>query len=863
MDEIQVKQSLEEHFKTNRLVLWYDDNAQFCDCIPQIDGVTILNLKDEPHLKVRVAIDIENKNDKFLLYAPYSKPPVKEDWFIDVSKYAPQFKADRSTIILNDLGLAGRQVLLPYISERLKFFNNKERFAKFKNILLPNDEEKEMDFKIISILTKSDKADIFSIIISIFCDWTDAEDVCFDNLPQSYVELEKMNMSQAFWKYVAEAFGYEAETPNLKDLALRLFASDMLVRLPKENHPAAIRKLVLNNATNSFICLNQWRESNRYYPDYDIFSNRINDELNVSKWVGSLDFEFLLEVPTFLSVEKQIIGHLIEDVLQAPAIVDNQQIINATKKRLDGYWANRNLKDTIGAKRSLYCRLYDAIAYSSDMVVEINKMHLDSIEDFDSLYNMYVKELYKIDLLYRKAIEAIQQVSAQGIDVLKKLQGFVEDFYTNKYIETLAIKLNRTVNFAMSDGWKVKEAYNQYEFFNRYVKSTVEKGDKVFVIISDGLRYEVATEIASLINSQYRFKADIDSMLGVLPSYTALGMASLLPHKSLSYNEKGEVLADGHPTMSLEQRKEFLAPFNGTAVKLDDLVNMGREEGRNFVKSYNLIYIYHNHIDATGDALKTEEHTFNAVTTTINKINDLIPFLGNSLSANRILLTSDHGFLFQYSSKDETDRTTLADKAENAFISKKRYIIGKEIENLDNSINSNTNITAKTSDSIKFCVPKGANLYHFIGGARFVHGGSMPQEIVVPVLQIKQLKTDKAKETTKLKDVDVSVLGNIQRFTNKIQRFQLVQTEAVSDRTRPVTLKVAVYDDDDPITNVETITFDSKSDLLDERKKAVTLTLINRAYDRNKIYSLRLTKENGVTIQDINIKVDLVYDNDF
>ena len=33
-------------------------------------------------------------------------------------------------------------------------------------------------------------------------------------------------------------------------------------------------------------------------------------------------------------------------------------------------------------------------------------------------------------------------------------------------------------------------------------------------------------------------------------------------------------------------------------------------------------------------------------------------------------------------------------------------------------------------------VPKGASRFHFAGGARFVHGSAMPQEVVVPVITV-------------------------------------------------------------------------------------------------------------------------------
>jgi hypothetical protein len=41
---------------------------------------------------------------------------------------------------------------------------------------------------------------------------------------------------------------------------------------------------------------------------------------------------------------------------------------------------------------------------------------------------------------------------------------------------------------------------------------------------------------------------------------------------------------------------------------------------------------------------------------------------------------------------------------------------------------------------MEFWIPKGANLFHFVGGARFVHGGAMLQEIVVPVVTVRHVK---------------------------------------------------------------------------------------------------------------------------
>jgi PglZ domain len=90
--------------------------------------------------------------------------------------------------------------------------------------------------------------------------------------------------------------------------------------------------------------------------------------------------------------------------------------------------------------------------------------------------------------------------------------------------------------------------------YDRHVRPWIEEADsrRAFVIISDAFRYEAAQELTAELNGKYRFGAVLSSQLGVLPSYTALGMASLLPHKSLSY-KGADVLVDGHASAAGER----------------------------------------------------------------------------------------------------------------------------------------------------------------------------------------------------------------------------------------------------------------------------------------------------------------------
>ena len=55
--------------------------------------------------------------------------------------------------------------------------------------------------------------------------------------------------------------------------------------------------------------------------------------------------------------------------------------------------------------------------------------------------------------------------------------------------------------------------------------------------------------------------ASIGAMQGVLPSYTPLGMASLLPHKTIEYSPSYDVLVDGKACSSTEQREAILKEY--------------------------------------------------------------------------------------------------------------------------------------------------------------------------------------------------------------------------------------------------------------------------------------------------------------
>ena len=93
----------------------------------------------------------------------------------------------------------------------------------------------------------------------------------------------------------------------------------------------------------------------------------------------------------------------------------------------------------------------------------------------------------------------------------------VENLYINWYMGELSSNWSSALNEEMNNGWKIPGIENQMDFYKNYVSAKVQKGDRVFVIISDALRYEVAVELNDKLNKEIIGNCEIEGNLGVIP----------------------------------------------------------------------------------------------------------------------------------------------------------------------------------------------------------------------------------------------------------------------------------------------------------------------------------------------------------
>ncbi|OYU71397.1 MAG: TIGR02687 family protein [Alphaproteobacteria bacterium PA2] len=856
----------------HRVVWWHDAESEFDGEIDGLgleaccdDGVEVIHLSGQSALALKVRILLEQPSSRFLLYQTGMQTDPANDLMLDIRRWAAPFAADKSTLILRELGLFDTLALKPFINERAKFFASRERLEKLQRLVIPGDTERQLDLKILAVLAKAAQPQLAHILRIALAEMDEEDLAAFTPL---MAEFERFGLLDRFWDFVCAEFRYVDESPNLRNLLLRLFATDFARHVTGKT-PEAFSHLTLPNGggVNAVVFMDGWRDSSAYQRRYDSLAAQIAIEIKVKDQLSVFGLADLETVHSFLDVEKRIASLLTRQVLEASETVDAAKIAGLCGVRQDAYWANADKPTTHEAPRAAMHAVFEAITHAAAFLAlkGAEGAHLRSNSAAET-WAAYTSRLFRFDQLYRLFSEAADTADGENWDVLKDLRAHIEDVYGNWYLAELGDLWTRQVSGELLPGWSLPEVTNQFDFFRRAIKPILD-GDpdrRVVVIISDAFRYEAAEELFRAMNGTDRYQAKLESMLGVLPSYTALGMAALLPHQQLTYTADAAVLLDGRPTAGLEARKKLLEAVGGVAVKAADLMEMKKDDGKAFFRPYRVIYVYHNQIDQTADT-GNEDKTFAAVRTTIDEINALVR-RAFTFNCNRAVVTADHGFLFQNTSPTEAQKNALSTRPSGTVIAKKRYLIGTNLGTASGAIAGSASTTAKSEMDMEFWAPMGINRFHFVGGSRFVHGGAMPQEICVPLLRINYARGEgKGRDQTSIRKVGIAPLFHSTRVTTARHRFTLTQTEAVSARVQPATARLAIYDGDQQISNTAVVTFDSAVADMNLWRKEVWLTLANLPFDAQKQYRLIIRDNDDQLdlIPPFPITISLAFDNDF
>ncbi|EDM5002314.1 BREX-1 system phosphatase PglZ type A [Salmonella enterica subsp. enterica serovar Typhimurium] len=855
---------LKAKFAEHRIVFWHDPDKRFLEELDnlELENVTLLDMTDQSQLAVKKRIEIDEPEQQFLLWFPHDAPPKEFDWLLDIRLYSTEFHADFAAITLNTLGIP-QLGLREHIQRRKAFFSTK-RLSALKGLVTEQENEASLDKKMVAVIAGVKTAKTEEILFSLITQYVNQQKDDDSDLENTLAMLKRHDLEGVLWDILNQEMGYQAEHPTLENLILKLFCTDLSAQADPQKREWLEKNVLAtpSGRASALAFMVTWRADRRYKEAYDYCAQQMQDALRPEDQYRLSSPYDLHECETTLSIEQTIIHALVTQLLEESTTLDREAFKKLLSERQSKYWCQT---------RQEYCAIYDALR-QAERLLNLRNRHIDGFhyQDSATFWKAYCEELFRFDQAYRLFNEYALLVHSKGAMILKSLDDYIEALYSNWYLAELSRSWNKVLETEnRMQEWRIAGVPRQQNFYNEVVKPQFNNPQikRVFVIISDALRYEVAEELGNQINTEKRFTAELRSQLGVLPSYTQLGMAALLPHDEICYQPgSGDIVyADGLSTSGTPNRDTILKKYKGMAVKSDDLLKWKNQQGRDLIRDYEVVYIWHNTIDAMGDSASTEEKTFEACRNAVVELEDLVTRVINRLHGTRIIVTADHGFLFQQQPLSGQDKTTLQIKPDNTIKNHKRFIIGHQLPADDFCWKGKVADTAGVSDNSEFLIPKGIQRFHFSGGARFVHGGAMLQEVCVPVLQVKALQKTAAEKQPQRRPVDIVKHHPLIKLVNNIDKVSLLQTHPVGELYEPRTLNIFIVDNaNNVVSGKERICFDSDNNTMEKRVRDVTLKLIGANFNRRNEYWLILEDAQTETgYQKYPVIIDLAFQDDF
>jgi len=818
---------------SRQLVFWYDEKAEFCEEINKLklDNADIYHLKPDNWLYTKYFLEIEDTQNNYLIYAPFPKPKDEDNYLADMFYYATPFSADKISLIIQELNIPKKYK--PLLEEYPKFWNANSRVNKFKDLNIEKYSERKIKVAILCVLAQVKMASFDELLQKVLTteDWDENKYL---------IEFEKMEILDALWELSAEKYGYEDKNPTIEKFLISLIITYTSTQF-QGNLPKAWEKLILIKKNNIAVFINNLMNNTNYKDKYDYLASLISTKINLEGQLKRIPVENYFDCDTFQIFDKNITEH-ITDLLSS-----NQEELPIIHRLLE------NRHKTHFYKKYEYH--YELIKWANLLIKQVNEFsdesYTDNIEEF---ITKYCEEWSYIDRSYREFYYAYDKIPDP--DRNHNLRQLIENMYSNTYLSDLASKWSEMLDELGS----IKEVPlgKQYNFYKEFVIRAVKK-QKTAVIISDAFRYECGEELKEQLDQDPTRKTVIKPLLSTIPSYTAIGMASLLPHNKIRFDTKFKLLVDDKPCTSTSERQKILESYNYDAIALtyDEVMSHNTKSLRKELKKKNLIYIYHNQIDARGDKLATENEVFTASKEAIDEIINLITKLTGQGNIYNHIITADHGFIYKHDKLKESDKVNLTQKG--IHITNKRYLLSDEELNIDGTLNHSLDYL--DMDNLHVTVPWGVDIFKTKGaGQNYVHGGSSLQEIVVPVLKVKS----KASKINQEK-VELNLIAISNRITNLSTVLTFVQKENVTNLILPLEAKLFFEDEDgEKISNEVIIHANKIVDSAEDREFKEKFTLRNKKYSKSKKYYLVMKNmENDVEIDRYEFMIDIAFSDDF
>jgi len=411
-------------------------------------------------------------------------------------------------------------------------------------------------------------------------------------------------------------------------------------------------------------------------------------------------------------------------------LVNNGEYDEATQlldKNLKGVWHGANKR--VETFWNLASELNTLIRYAI----------VDGLGDHSSLEAMiahYIKSGYHVDQAFRKFLMLAERVEFDS-PFIKELKQLAISTYKN-----ITQKMVIEYQSVFANGIKNVSIDCNNQAFNRYVLPELEDRKRVAIFMADALRYEMGEQLAEQLKQYNYFKVECKPSMAQLPTYTANGMAALLPDADIKLELKAidgklEPVIDGKTIAVPADRIAYIR--SAVRYKVQDML-LSEFEAEKVDKDTRLLVIRDTIIDSLGE--HGSIRGLDSMDSTLRKYSRAVSGC-RAAGMDEVFLFADHGFMMQPNAP--VSETIDKPKGNDIVLSTRRCIAG----NLDNA--ANTMAFTPEQLGIQSDVPRfvfAHNFCTFSKGHEYFHEGLSLEENIVPIVKVTLAKQQETKPYT-------------------------------------------------------------------------------------------------------------------
>ncbi len=527
MDTDKVIQDLNRRFAAplpefyqRRIIFWYDEDKEFEDKLDEVvlENAKVVALTGNNAFSVKKLLSVDDLTTNYLVYSPLAYNRPDDNWLLDIELYSEEFRADLISIWMDEMGLASNPAMRKQVKHYRAYFNAKDRRLKISAQNKVPATPAQLHMAVMAAICGLKDAQPNQILRSVFRAGLDL------NHNAVYQDFVKYHADGGFWAMVRQGCGFSEEEPDLGRLAIHLLLT-AATRTMRQEYLAGLDGFIsMPHQAYCYDFISGWLHSNDIGQLCDV-AKYVEDEACLHQRFEKLTVDDLVGTECFPCINEVILTKLMTEI--SDHIIDVDTITGAVEKRRTCAWYEP------------FENFYDGILQVANMQ-SFFKEHSAGFHTAEAkgIWKEYTESYYQMDTYYRLFHLSFQKsLETSNIlldDLFKHVVDKVEGLYTHWFLGELGNNWSDVCADELATYGKVLEVPQQEEFYCSRIKTS---DTRVFVIISDAMRYEVAAAMADQLRRETQSKVSLGSMQSIFIRIKMNGGGMNFVHGGISLQE--------------------------------------------------------------------------------------------------------------------------------------------------------------------------------------------------------------------------------------------------------------------------------------------------------------------------------------